>query len=150
MLIKRAPSHAPADAGFLEEVRNNPWAARKLREDADKAEEALAEGGEEGGMLQVNDMRDAVVVINSAGIITVVNPMFLKMFGYKRQEDVVGKNCSIFMPPPYDKAHDSYIENYMRTGEAKILGVRQQLEGRHADGCAQTRREGARRAQLDS
>ena len=76
-----------AYAGFLEEVRNNPWGARKYHEEADKLEEAAADGqgdgdGEDGGM-QVNDKVDAVAVINPAGIITVVNKCLLKMFGYK-------------------------------------------------------------------
>lgn len=36
-------------------------------------------------MNQVNDATDAVVVIDSSGIITVVNQCFLKVFGFRKQ-----------------------------------------------------------------
>ena len=75
-VLERYPKSAKllrAYAGFLEEVRNNPWAARKYLEDADKVEAAMAEAGDEEGMLTVNDKTDAVVVISSVGTITVAN-----------------------------------------------------------------------------
>lgn len=93
-----------AYAAFLEEVRNNPWAARKYREDADKLEETIAEDGDDHGVQQVSDS-DAVVVVDGTAVITVVNHAFLKLFGYKKQEEVIGRNVGILAPPPHDKLH---------------------------------------------
>lgn len=96
----------PASAARPPQVRNNPWAARKYREDADKLEETIAEDGDDRGVHQVSDS-DAVVVIDRTGIVTVVNHAFLKLFGYRKQEEMVGKNVGALCPPPHDKLHTS-------------------------------------------
>ena len=92
------------------QVRNNPWAARKYHDEADKLDEAAADGGGEGGeggeegAMQVNDKTDAVAVITPGGIITVVNKTLIKMFGYRKQEELIGKNVSCLSecPAPSD------------------------------------------------
>lgn len=130
-----------AFANFLEEVRSNPWEAKKYRERAERAEQAIADTTfDEGGLQKVNDMTDGVVVCNAQGAVIVVNELFLRLFGYRAQETVIGKSVSVFMPPPHDSLHDSYIQAYMRSGQSSILGVRQRLEVLHANGCEATRR----------
>lgn len=42
------------------------------------------------------------------------------MFGYERG-DLDGKNVSTLMPRPFSERHDSYLSNYLTTGNAKIL-----------------------------
>lgn len=76
-------------------MRNNPWSAKRYYDEAQKLEDAAedeaANEGEEGGM-KVNDKTDAVAVITTSGTIRVVNRCLVKMFGYRRQEDLIGKN----------------------------------------------------------
>lgn len=76
---------------------------------------------------------DGIVTINQYGIIETLNPAAAKLFGYEETE-VIGENISILMPAPYKQQHDSYIHNYMKTGERKIIGIGREVEGLKKDG----------------
>ena len=76
---------------------------------------------------------DAIVTINSEGIISSVNPATIRMFGYSEQE-MIGQNVSMLMPDPYKSEHDSYISNYLATGLASIIGVGRQVVARRKSG----------------
>jgi len=76
---------------------------------------------------------DGIVTIRSDGIIESVNPAVCAIFGYEAEE-LLGRNVSVVIPGPHGKSHDSYIQRYLRSGEAHILGTAQQLEGLRRDG----------------
>ncbi|MCW7489913.1 PAS domain S-box protein [Leptospira meyeri] len=65
---------------------------------------------------------DAIVMINTKGIIQEFNMTAERMFGWKAKE-IIGKNVKILMPDPFQREHDHYLSNYLKTGEAKIIGV---------------------------
>lgn len=77
----KSPKVLRAFAAFQEEVRNNPWSARKYLEEAAKVEEAEEASRDDDGGVRVDDKNDAVAVISSTGVIKVVNARLLKMFG---------------------------------------------------------------------
>ncbi len=81
----------------------------------------------------VETVPDAVITINAKGIIESFNPAAHKMFGYAASE-VIGKNIKVIMPQPYHDEHDSYLSNYMETGDAKIIGIGREVTAVKEDG----------------
>ena len=81
----------------------------------------------------VNTAVDGVILIDAHGRILMFNPACEKLFGY-RAEEVLGENVKLLMPSPYRDEHDDYLQNYLRTGEAQIIGIGREVTGQHKDG----------------
>ena len=81
----------------------------------------------------LNTTTDGIIVINAKGIIEAFNRGAERLFGYPESE-VIGCNVSLLMPSPHHEAHDKYLERYLATGEAKIIGVGREVTGRRRDG----------------
>jgi PAS domain S-box-containing protein len=76
---------------------------------------------------------DAIISINSVGVIENINRATETMLGWTR-EDLIGKNVKVLVPNPHHDDHDNYIKQYLLTGEAKIIGSSREVEARHKDG----------------
>lgn len=74
-----------------------------------------------------------IISINDRGVIQSFNRAAVEIFGYDPDE-VIGRNVKILMPEDNAKYHDAYISNYIRTHEAKIIGIGRQVEGLKKDG----------------
>ena len=81
----------------------------------------------------LQSMVDGMVTIDSRGIIHHVNNSVTRLFGYEAGE-LIGSNVQMLMPEPDRSAHDGYLQNYLNTGESKILGVGRKVMARHKDG----------------
>lgn len=57
-----------------------------------------------------------------------VNQATAQLFGYS-VEEMTGQNVSLLMPPARKKEHDGYINNYLQTGQAKIIGIGREVTG---------------------
>jgi PAS domain S-box-containing protein len=76
---------------------------------------------------------DAVIVIDHSGTIDTFNRAAERLFGW-RAADVVGQNVKVLMPAPYRAEHDGYMQNYMRTGQARIIGIGREVVAQRSDG----------------
>ncbi|MGI9331927.1 MAG: PAS domain-containing sensor histidine kinase [Gammaproteobacteria bacterium] len=76
---------------------------------------------------------EGVITIDTRGLMQAVNPAAERIFGYTAAE-MIGHNVSMLMPAPHDEQHDRYIGRYLRTGEAAIIGIGREVEGRRKSG----------------
>ncbi|BFM10527.1 hypothetical protein R50072_06800 [Simiduia litorea] len=81
----------------------------------------------------LNSVIDGIITINEQGKILTFNHSASEIFGYS-DEEVVGKNVNMLMAEPYHSRHDQYLANYLSSGQPKIIGKSNELEGLHRDG----------------
>lgn len=80
-----------------------------------------------------NTIVDGLIIIDENKKILSFNPGAEKIFGYTAAE-VTGQNVNMLMPEPYRAEHDVYVDNYRRSGDAKIIGIGREVKGRRQDG----------------
>jgi PAS domain S-box-containing protein len=97
-----------------------------------RAEQAMREGAARLRAV-VDTAVDGVILINAKGLVLMFNPACEKLFGYQAH-DVIGENVKMLMPEPFHNEHDSYLANYLRSGEAKIIGIGREVTGQRKDG----------------
>ena len=78
---------------------------------------------------------DGIIVIDSRGLIEEINQSALNLFGYQKDE-LIGKNISHLMPSPHREQHDSYIQRYLDSDKAKIIGIGREVSGQKKDGSS--------------
>jgi len=77
---------------------------------------------------------DAVVQMNSEGIITGWSRQAEKIFGWSREE-ALGRGLSeTIIPPRYREAHTQGLKRFLLAGEKTILNPRFEVAGLHRDG----------------
>jgi len=81
----------------------------------------------------LENVDEGIVTISSAGNIQLFNPGAERIFGYS-SKDVIDKNIAMLMPEPYQSGHDGYLERYLRTGEAHMIGRAREVIGKRSDG----------------
>jgi len=70
----------------------------------------------------IHNAMDGIITINESGEILGFNPAAEQIFGFSNQE-ILGRNVKLLMPEPDRSAHDGYLQTYIKTGHAKIMGI---------------------------
>jgi PAS domain S-box-containing protein len=104
-----------------------------LAEDAQRTAAATATARAERLDAILNTTIDGIIVINAKGIIEAFNRGAERLFGYPESE-VMGRNVSLLMPSPHHEDHDTYLDRYLTTGDAKVIGIGREVTARRRDG----------------
>ena len=81
----------------------------------------------------LEELVEGMIVIDVKGNVLASNKAIENIFGYDPDE-ICGKNVRILMPEPYRSAHDGYLNNYLESGQKKIIGIGREVTGQHKDG----------------
>lgn len=80
------------------------------------------------GTVLLNALIDALIIIDTTGVIARANRAACDMFGY-REDELVGENVKILMPQEIAVAHDQKIIEYLEAGEGVIVGTSREVVG---------------------
>lgn len=81
----------------------------------------------------LENILEGLLTSDSSGTILSVNPKIEEMFGFGTNE-LLGQNISILMPKQHSLQHDMHLQNYIKTGESKVLGNIREFYGVRKDG----------------
>jgi protein-histidine pros-kinase len=76
---------------------------------------------------------DAMVIVNRAAEIVLVNSQTERLFGYTRQE-LLGKNVEILVPNRFQARHPKHRNSYFEEPRVRRMGEGLELHGLHKDG----------------
>ncbi|HEY0185419.1 MAG TPA: PAS domain S-box protein [Rhodopila sp.] len=109
--------------------------ASKVARDVTGTKRALIELQEREAHLRsvLETIPDAIIAIDSAGIMRSFSAAAERLFGYT-VEEAVGQNVSMLMPSPYREQHDMYLERYFATGQKRVIGRGRIVTGLRKDG----------------
>lgn len=65
---------------------------------------------------------EAIITIDSRGVVEGFNPGAERTFGW-RADEVVGRNVSMLMPEPDSSSHDDYLREYAGGRPPRIIGI---------------------------
>ena len=77
---------------------------------------------------------EAMIIIDERGAIQSFSAAAAALFGYQPDE-VIGQNVKILMAKSYRSEHDGYLDNYLRTGEKRIIGYGRLVKAVTKDGA---------------
>ncbi|MCW3147666.1 PAS domain S-box protein [Stutzerimonas stutzeri] len=81
----------------------------------------------------IDNVIDAIIIIDERGIIETFNHAAEQIFGY-RGEEIIGHNLSQLMPEPDRSAHDGYLAHYVRSGHSRALEQNRELVAQRRNG----------------
>ena len=83
----------------------------------------------------LENIAEGIFVIDTDCMILGCNAKAEHIFAYSRDE-MIGNNVNMLMPEPFHSQHDSYMQHYLDSGEAHIIGTGREVTGRKKDGTS--------------
>jgi len=81
----------------------------------------------------LNTMNEAMIIIDTSGIILTANPAAVYLFGYS-QEELIGNNVNILMPTKIAEQHNNYVSNAKLDGIKSVIGKVREIAAVKKDG----------------
>jgi len=76
---------------------------------------------------------DAIIIVDQAGDIVIVNTQTEKLFGYARIE-LLGEQIEMLLPPRYRERHPAHRDNFFAMPNVRPMGASLELYGQRKDG----------------
>ncbi|NOQ13738.1 MAG: PAS domain S-box protein [Methyloprofundus sp.] len=134
--IRQGEKHIPlhVKAIPLKDHTGNVNYAIAIFNDISELKQQQAEVVEKEALLSAifDNAIDALFTIDEKGEIIRVNPAAQTVFGYC-EEELMGQNITLLMPEPHRSLHGQYLQNYLSTGENKIIGIGREVEAIRKD-----------------
>ena len=124
--LERRVADRTADLSRANDRLTREVAERERAEEALRRSERLYRQLTEG-------TRDAIVVADQDGRITLFNPAARAVFGYDEAE-ILGRPVTDLMAPGLKDRHDAAFRRYVETREARLVGRTVELTGRRRSG----------------
>ncbi|MCP5196663.1 MAG: PAS domain S-box protein [Gammaproteobacteria bacterium] len=118
--------------GIISDLRAQKAIEFELRQHRDELEHRVAQATTEIRAI-IETAVSGIITISPQGIIQLFNPAAERLFGWQAGE-VIGKNVSVLMQADIADQHDHYLASYLRTGQAKIIGVGREITAQRKDG----------------
>jgi PAS domain S-box-containing protein len=83
--------------------------------------------------LIIDSMPEAIIIIDSNGLITRANIQFEHFFGYSR-EQVIGQPLEVLLPETFRHTHISMRQDYLKAPTSRMMGQGKNLYARRKDG----------------
>ncbi|MDO8250739.1 MAG: EAL domain-containing protein [Rhodoferax sp.] len=125
-------AQSSADAPVLRVVLSDISARKRAEQQLIASEESLRQSALHSQTI-LDNIADGVITINAQGLIESFNKAASTIFGYA-PEVVLGRNVAMLMPEPVRSHHDAYLQQGQSTGQASIVGLLREVEGRREDG----------------
>jgi PAS domain S-box-containing protein len=98
-----------------------------------KQADAMIRGSEEHFRLIVEAAPSAIIAVDAAGKINLVNAKAQELFGYG-QEELLGRPVEMLVPQRFRTRHPDYRQNFVAKPSRRSMGAGRDLFGLHKDG----------------
>ncbi len=116
-----------------------PAIERELREAATRATQRGAEralqDSEERLRAVMDNVVDAILTVDGAGVIEGANPAACRLFGCRSADELVGKPFAALLSGPHADEYRAHFAVFASRGSLPIAGVTREVLGRRADGA---------------
>jgi PAS domain S-box-containing protein len=89
---------------------------------------------EERARLVLERSLDAVITMDSRGVVTSLNLEAERTFGWSREEIIGQALSTTIIPPRYREGHERGLRHFLATGEGPVLNKRIEIAALHSDG----------------